>query len=92
MVFRLDDSAKKPFEKITGKYISKTYKQKVKIKYNSKTGQVKMFPVFFKGYSLEYIGGNIYKVRDDNIYIRFFNESLTIGNDWVFDLVLKKLN
>jgi CubicO group peptidase (beta-lactamase class C family) len=73
-----------------GKYESKELKQKLKIKYIRKENRLKMFPIFFKGYNLEYIGGNVFKVKNEPIYLRFSKDNLELGNEWVFGLRLKR--
>jgi CubicO group peptidase (beta-lactamase class C family) len=75
---------------VTGKYVSTSRKQRLKIKYSAKHGGLVLYPGFFRKYPLEPLGGNVYRVKDDTVVVRFENNAMQVGNDWVYGLWLKK--
>ena len=79
-------------EKYAGKYRSETRKQRLKVKYSKKHRALVVKPVFFLSYPLEPLGGNVYRVKGEQIVLRFEPQHLILGNDWVYGLRFKKGN
>jgi CubicO group peptidase (beta-lactamase class C family) len=87
----LNDSVTMAEQKgIVGSYYSVELKQHISV-VRKKGGTFKMFPTFLLGYTLEHIGGEMYKVKNEPIYLRFKNDELIIGNDWVSGLKLRRI-
>lgn len=87
---KLGDNKRVQMNKLTGTYKSENYNQRVRIKFNRRKNVLQIKPIFFLHYNLENIGANYYKVKNDNIYLEFFDNYLVLGNEWVFKLKLKK--
>jgi CubicO group peptidase (beta-lactamase class C family) len=74
---------------LNGKYRSNEMQYHFKIK--SKEGnKLTLKPVFFKKYSLNYLGGNVFKTKNEPIYFRFYKGYVSVGNEWVSNLILSK--
>ncbi len=74
-----------------GKYKSKTWKQTLKIKQNRRTGELKLRPFFFVNYHLQAIGDSEFLVKGEKVVLRFSENGLVLGNDWVSNLRMKKV-
>lgn len=86
---KLEDSSSANLQNFEGRYYASQYDQGFRIK--KKHGLLKMYPVFFKGYQLQALGSDVYKVKNESIYLRFKPDGLTIGNDWISELHLNKI-
>jgi CubicO group peptidase (beta-lactamase class C family) len=73
-----------------GKYHTDMFDFSLFIKQNRKNEMI-LKPFFLISYKLEHIGNNIYKIKNQNIFIKVYNDSISIGNNWVFDIPLKKV-
>ncbi len=71
-----------------GKYRAKDFNQKIRIR--RKSGNLKLKPVFFLGYPLEPITDSAFKVKDEDIILRFSEGSFILGDDWVSNLKFLK--
>lgn len=86
---KLDELSFTAMKLAKGRYYSSLYKQGIRIKVRHH--HLKMYPVFFKGFELQAIGSDIYKVKNESIYLRFMPDSIMLGNDWISELELKKV-
>lgn len=77
--------------RLAGKYRSAEYRQTLKIKRHRRTGQLKLSPVFFLGYPLEPLGGDAFWISSERIVVRFYDDKMVLGNDWVRGLTLQHL-
>lgn len=73
-----------------GKYASKSPKQHLKIKQHRSGGLI-LKPIFFMKYPLESVGQGIFQVKNETIVLRFTEDGLLLGNDWVNNLPMKKI-
>lgn len=78
-------------KKVSGKYISKSPRQQFKVKRDRRTGELVLKPYFFLKYPLESISGDVFRVKGENIILRFQKDGLLLGNDWVNNLPMKKI-
>ena len=77
-----------PVAHCVGKYIHPTSKQKLTIKKRGQ--QIRVWPKWFISYPLQHVGGTVYQIKNEPIYLRFENNTLQVGNEWVFDLTFYK--
>lgn len=76
----------------TGHYISRELNRSVRIRYNCKQQKLSLILYRLIRYPLEPLGQNVYQVSiDDDLYLLRFNEDgFVFGNDWVYNLHVKK--
>jgi len=87
---KLDDVPSSAIKACADTYRSKIFAQKLRFSYSTTRQRLKMFPVFYKGYALQHIGGLVFKLLDDSIFIRFTPGGLILGNDWVSGLPFER--
>jgi len=84
------DVSKFNVEKICGNYHSEELKYKFKIKKKG-SNQLILKPIFFLNYDFDYLGSNVFKVKNEPIYFRFYNNYVSVGNEWTSNLIIPKV-
>lgn len=77
------------FAALAGKYSSEELNFSFSIK-NKGKNQWSLKPIFFLNYPLEYIGSNVFKLKDEPIIFRFGKDHVIVGNEWTSNLLLRK--
>ncbi len=77
-------------EKICGNYHSEELNYKFIIKKKG-SNQLVLKPFFFLNYDIEYLGNNVFKVKNEPIYLRFYNNYVSVGNEWTSNLIIPKV-
>ncbi len=80
-----------PAKTWTGKYNASDFGQKIGIRRNGNAGALKLKPVFFMGYKLEPITGSVFMVPEDRIILRFSENGIVLGDEWVRNLRFSRL-
>lgn len=73
-----------------GKYRSPEMGQTVRIKYHRRTGQLRLYPVFFKRYDLIPLSEDVFSVKGEDLLVRFTHQSIILGHYWLQNLRLGK--
>ncbi|MBK7809823.1 MAG: beta-lactamase family protein [Saprospiraceae bacterium] len=84
------DVSKFNVEKICGNYHSEELKYKFKIKKKG-SNQLILKPIFFLNYDFDYLGSNVFKVKNEPIYFRFYNNYVSVGNEWTSNIIIPKV-
>lgn len=75
---------------LNGKYSSKEMKYSFSIK-KKNSNQLILKPVFFITYTLDHLGSNVFKVKNEPVYLRFYKDYVSVGNEWTSNLILPKV-
>ncbi|MBC8046726.1 MAG: beta-lactamase family protein [Fimbriimonadaceae bacterium] len=75
----------------TGKYYSEEFERNIKIKYHKKKESLFIHPFPFISYQLVPVGYSIFSVANEKHIIRFQNNTLIAGDDWIYNFKFNKI-
>lgn len=77
-------------KQFAGKYRMDEFGRNIRVRYSKRKHALLVKPLFFLSYRLIPVAEGIYKVKGEEIYLRFSGSGLVVANFWVNDIRLRK--
>lgn len=83
---KINESAAIEPKMLSGKYYLENHKNKIKITFNKRKQSYYLSPFPFYHFKMEHVTGNIFHLAHYDYYIRVEENSLIMGDDWIFNM------